>query len=118
MKVAIAKDGNFVSQHFGHCEGFEVFEVNNGAVEGRSFLPNPGHRPGFLPKFIAEKGINLIIAGGMGGTAQELFKENGVEVVVGAQGNLEDVISTYTSGKLQSTGSVCTAHAHEGHCND
>ena len=117
MKVAIAKDGNRVSQHFGHCEGFEVFEVNNGAVEGRSFLPNPGHRPGFLPKFIAEKGIHVIIAGGMGATAQELFKENGVDVVVGAQGNMEDVIDQYIKGELKSSGSVCEEHMHEGHCN-
>ncbi|MCT4619293.1 MAG: NifB/NifX family molybdenum-iron cluster-binding protein [Marinisporobacter sp.] len=108
MKVAIAKDGNIVSQHFGHCEGFEVFEVNNGAVEGRDFLPNPGHRPGFLPKFIAEKGINVIIAGGMGATAQELFKENGVDVVVGAQGNLEDVIGGYVNGKLETVGNGCS----------
>ncbi|QXM05290.1 NifB/NifX family molybdenum-iron cluster-binding protein [Crassaminicella indica] len=118
MKVAIAKDGNFVSGHFGHCEGFEVFEVNNGAVEGRSFLENPGHRPGFLPPFLAERGIEVIIAGGMGATAQELFKENGVKVVVGAQGKLEDVINAYASGNLKSTDSVCTEHAHEGHCND
>lgn len=108
MKVAIAKDGNIVSQHFGHCEGFEVFEVNNGAVEGRDFLPNPGHRPGFLPKFIAEKGIHVIIAGGMGATAQELFKENGVDVVVGAQGNLEDVIGGYVNGKLETVGNGCS----------
>ncbi|QZY55731.1 NifB/NifX family molybdenum-iron cluster-binding protein [Crassaminicella profunda] len=108
MKIAIAKDGNIVSQHFGHCEGFEVFEVNNGAIEGRSFLPNPGHRPGFLPKFIAENGIKVIIAGGMGATAQELFKENGVDVVVGAQGNLDNVINDYVGGKLETVGNGCS----------
>ncbi|QEK13011.1 dinitrogenase iron-molybdenum cofactor [Crassaminicella thermophila] len=116
MKIALAKEGNLVSGHFGHCEGFEVFDVVDGKIEGRSFLPNPGHRPGFLPPYLAEKGIDVIIAGGMGATAQELFKENGVSVVVGAQGNIEDVVNAYVSGNLQSTGSVCRDHAHEGNC--
>ncbi len=118
MKVAIAKEGNVVSGHFGHCEGFEVFDVENNSIVGRKFIENPGHRPGFLPRFVAEKGIKLIIAGGMGETAQELFKENGVDVVVGAQGNLDDIINKYISGELKSTGSVCKEHQHEGHCND
>ena len=28
MKLAIAKEGNMVSGHFGHCEGFEIFEYD------------------------------------------------------------------------------------------
>lgn len=118
MKIAIAKDGNNVSSHFGHCEGFEVYEVVEGSVKERSFLQNPGHRPGFLPPYLAERGINLIIAGGMGATAQQLFNENGVSVVVGAQGNIEDVVDNYIKGELESTGSVCKEHTFEGHCND
>lgn len=117
MKIAIAKEGNQISAHFGHCEGFEVFEIYENVIKDRSFLPNPGHRPGFLPPYLAEKGINMIIAGGMGATAQELFKENNVSVVVGAQGTIDDVIEQYVNGTLISTGSVCTEHAHEGHCN-
>ncbi|PAB60419.1 NifB/NifX family molybdenum-iron cluster-binding protein [Anaeromicrobium sediminis] len=116
MKIAIAKDGNMVSGHFGHCEGFEVFNVDGKEIKGREFLQNPGHKPGFLPRYLGEKGMDVIIAGGMGATAQELFAENGVNVVVGASGNLEDVIKRYLDGEVKSTGSVCTEHAHEGEC--
>lgn len=118
MKIGIAKEGNVVSAHFGHCEGFEAFDVKNSKVEGRNFIESPGHKPGFLPVFLAEKGINVIIAGGMGATAQDLFKENGIEVIVGVQGNVEDAINEYLKGNLKSTGSVCTEHAHEGHCHE
>ncbi|MEW9121462.1 MAG: NifB/NifX family molybdenum-iron cluster-binding protein [Thermotaleaceae bacterium] len=117
MKVAIAKDGSVVSGHFGHCEGFEVFHLGEGKIEGREFIPNPGHRPGFLPVFLSEKGVNVIISGGMGATAQDLFAENNISVVVGAQGNLEAVIAKYMEGELKSTGSICEEHAHEGSCN-
>lgn len=72
MLIAIAKEGNQVSRHFGHCEGFELVDIKDGKVAGRETVPNPGHRPGFLPVFLAQKGVKVIISGGMGGSAQDL----------------------------------------------
>ncbi|MGI6685883.1 MAG: NifB/NifX family molybdenum-iron cluster-binding protein [Bacillota bacterium] len=118
MKIGVAKNGNQVSQHFGHSEGFQVFEVKDGHVTGQEFVQSPGHRPGFLPPFLADQGVNVVIAGGMGATAQQLFQERGISVIVGAQGRIEDVVNEYLKGNLISTGSVCTEHAHEGHCHD
>jgi predicted Fe-Mo cluster-binding NifX family protein len=118
MKIAIAKDGNEVSGHFGHCEGFEIAQIEDKNVLNREFLPNPGHKPGFLPKYLAERDVNVIVSGGMGATAQELFARNNINVIVGAKGNLDDVINEYVNGKLKSTNSVCREHQHEGHCND
>jgi predicted Fe-Mo cluster-binding NifX family protein len=118
MKIAIASDGKCVSGHFGHCEGFIMYEVGEAQPLIKEFVPNPGHRPGFLPVFLHEKNVNVIIAGGMGETAQELFKENQIEVIVGAEGLCDDVIQKFINGQLNSTGSVCTEHVHEGHCED
>lgn len=116
MKVAIAREGNMVSGHFGHCEGFEIFNLENNNIVSREFIQNPGHVPGFLPKFLGEKNVNVIIAGGMGETAQVLFKENNINVIVGAQGSLDNVINSYINNELKSTESVCTEHAHHGSC--
>lgn len=116
-KIAISKDGCTVSGHFGHCEGFEVVELDGKEISSREFLPNPGHRPGFLPKYLAERNINVIISGGMGATAQELFGRNNIEVIVGANGKIDDVIKSYVDGSLKSTNSICREHQHEGHCN-
>lgn len=118
MKIAVASDEKYVSGHFGHCEGFTIYEVEDGKVLEKSFTPNPGHRPGFLPVFLRDLKVNVIIAGGMGETAQDLFNENGIEVVVGAQGLSDDVVQKFVNGELKSTGSVCREHQHEGHCNE
>ena len=115
-KIAISRDGSLVSGHFGHCEGFEIIELDRGKVLKREFLPNPGHRPGFLPKYLSEKKINLIISGGMGATAQELFSRNNIEVIVGAKGDLDEVSNSYINGNLESTNSICTEHKHGEHC--
>lgn len=118
MKIAVASEGKYVSGHFGHCEGFTIYEVEEGKVLNKNFVQNPGHKPGFLPVFLKGLDVNVIIAGGMGETAQELFKENEIEVVVGAEGFSDDSVQKYTIGQLESTGSVCTEHQHEGHCNE
>lgn len=118
MKVAVASEGSMVSGHFGHCEGFTIYDVDNVEVTNKVFVANPGHKPGFLPVFLKEKKVNIIIAGGMGAAAQELFAENGIEVVVGAQGIVDHAVKQFIGGVLKSTGSVCTEHSHEGYCND
>ncbi|WP_138206121.1 NifB/NifX family molybdenum-iron cluster-binding protein [Haloimpatiens lingqiaonensis] len=118
MRIAIASEEKFVSGHFGHCEGFTIYDVGEDKSLKKNFTPNPGHRPGYLPVFLKELDVNVIIAGGMGETAQQLFNENGIEVVVGAQGLSDNVIQSYVNGQLKSTGSVCREHEHEGHCNE
>lgn len=118
MKIAISSDGKQVSGHFGHCEGFTMYEVGEDKSVKKDFIQNPGHKPGFLPVFLKEKNTNIIISGGMGGAAIQLFRDNGIEVVVGAEGLCDDVVQKYINGELKSTGSVCEEHQHEGNCND
>jgi predicted Fe-Mo cluster-binding NifX family protein len=71
-------------------------------------LTPPPHEPGVLPRWLAEKGANVIIAGGMGARAQSLFTENGIKVVVGAQpGDPEEIVKTYLDGKLTVGQNIC-----------
>ena len=118
MKIATASEGKMVTEHFGHCEGFNIFDTDNGKVTGSEFITNPGHRPGFLPVFLHEKGVKVIISGGMGQGAIDIFNEKGIEVVTGASGVAEDVVISYLQGKLKSTGSVCHEHQHHDECGE
>ena len=70
MRIAVATENAIVSAHFGHCEGFTIYEVENRKFKSSNFIANPGHEPGFLPVFLKEKNVDLIIAGGMGERAQ------------------------------------------------
>lgn len=117
-KIAVASEGKNVSGHFGHCEGFTIYETEENKVLNQEFVANPGHKPGFLPVFLSDKGVNVIIAGGMGGTAQNLFAQNNIEVVVGCSGACDDAVNNFINGNLKSTGSICEKHEHEGHCNE
>jgi predicted Fe-Mo cluster-binding NifX family protein len=118
MKIAVASEQGTVSGHFGHCEGFMLFDCENGKIAKSETVANPGHKPGFLPVFLAEKGVDVIISGGMGGGAVDIFNEKGIEVVVGATGPAVDAVKAFLAGSLKSTGSVCHEHQHADECGD
>ncbi|HHT47306.1 MAG TPA: hypothetical protein GX004_08505 [Firmicutes bacterium] len=110
-KVAIASDGSVVAQHFGRCPAYTLVEIDNGKPVNKNVIPNPGHQPGFLPRFLSEKGVSCVIAGGMGPRAQNLFKERGINVIVGVTGPIDEVIESYLSGNLIGGESLC---GHDG----
>lgn len=118
MKIAVASENKMVTEHFGHCEGFMIFDTENNKIVKIETIPNPGHKPGFLPNFLNDKGVNVIISGGMGGGAIEIFNEKNIEVITGAKGNAEDVVISYLKGELKSTGSVCHEHQHHDECGN
>lgn len=118
MKIAAACEGSNITQHFGHCENFMIFDADNGKITSKVSVPNPGHKPGFLPNFLHDLGVNVIISGGMGGGAVDIFNEHKIEVVTGASGNAETAAKAYLEGKLKSTGSICNAHEHKDECGD
>ncbi|NLC84537.1 MAG: dinitrogenase iron-molybdenum cofactor [Ruminococcaceae bacterium] len=107
-----------VTEHFGHCEGFMIFDAENNRIVKSETIANPGHKPGFLPNFLADRDVNVIISGGMGGGAVEIFYERNVEVVVGASGDAKTAVEAYLGGYLKSTGSVCHEHQHHDECGD
>lgn len=112
MKIAVASDKGQVTGHFGHCETFEIFETQAGKIVKEESIANPGHKPGFLPNFLNEQGVNTIISGGMGGAAVNIFNEHNIEVIIGANGDAKKATESYLSGDLKSTGSVCHDHDH------
>ena len=116
MKIAVASMGNVVAGHFGHCENFNIFDVENHAIVKHESIANPGHKPGFLPNFLGDIGVNVIIAGGMGEGAVNIFNARNIEVIMGATGVAQEAVERYIRGELKSAGSICHEHQHEGEC--
>lgn len=83
-KIAIPVNNGILDGHFGHCKQFAIYEMDGKTIVNENLIDAPPHEPGLLPRFLAEKGVTDIIAGGMGHKAITLFHENGVNVFVGA----------------------------------
>lgn len=116
MKIAVASEDNIITEHFGHCKNFNIYYTKSGEIIDIQSIENPGHKPGFLPNFLNDLDVKVIISGGMGGGAIEIFNEKDIEVIVGAQGDSKKAVEDYLTGNLKSTGSVCHQHEHEGNC--
>jgi len=110
MRIAIPLTQGKLSLHFGHCDQFAIFDVddNISKVINRKDAAPPAHAPGVLPKWLHEKNVSVIIAGGMGQRAQQLFTQNDIKVIVGASdGSPEELVSAYLDNKLQTGDNIC-----------
>ncbi len=112
MKIAVASENGYVTEHFGYCESFIIFEIENNEIIKKEIKANPGHRPGYLPNYLHELGVNIIISGGMGGGAIEIFNEKKIKVITGAKGSADSAVNNLLQGTLESTNSVCHEHQH------
>jgi predicted Fe-Mo cluster-binding NifX family protein len=107
MKIAISTDGDYVSAHFGRCPTFTLLVIEDGRLTKKETINNPGHEPGFIPQFLHEKGVECIVAGGMGMRATGFFNELGIKTVVGVNGSLNEVIEKLIKGTLKGGKSLC-----------
>jgi len=110
MRVAIPLVRGKLSLHFGHCDQFAIFDIDDNIkkVTNRKDATPPGYEPGVLPQWLHENNVSVIIAGGMGQRAQQLFTQNDIKVVVGASSSSpEELVSAYLENKLETGDNIC-----------
>ena len=110
MRYAVPVSNGKVAMHFGHCEHFALIDADEAknTILMKEVVASPGHQPGLLPVWLAEQGVSVIIASGMGSRAQSLFKENRIQVVIGAlEGDPEKAVLDCVSGMLATGDNIC-----------
>lgn len=110
MKIALPVTGNCLCMHFGHCESFAFYDVDSKekSINGVKMLTPPPHEPGILPPWIKQQGADIVITGGMGSRARDLFEAVGVHVITGAPAiNPEAVIIHYLNNTLELGQNAC-----------
>jgi Mrp family chromosome partitioning ATPase/predicted Fe-Mo cluster-binding NifX family protein len=110
MRIAMPVAQGQLCLHFGHCEQFALIDADpvSKIINKEEYVDAPEHQPGLLPRWLAERGATVIIAGGMGMRAQSLFAENGITVVIGATpGSPIEAAKAYLDGTLQTGDNIC-----------
>ncbi|MDD3374332.1 MAG: NifB/NifX family molybdenum-iron cluster-binding protein [Candidatus Omnitrophica bacterium] len=115
MRVAISTEGDRVSPHFGRCPSFTLVEIKDNELVSQESIENPGHHPGFLPEFLGNKGVNCIIAGGMGQRARELFLAKNIKPILGVDLSIEKTIEGFLQNSLESDDSPCIPRSGKGY---
>ncbi|MBN2054664.1 P-loop NTPase [bacterium] len=99
-----------LAMHFGHSETFALIDVDNASKEilDSRTLDAPPHEPGLLPRWLKDAGADVIIAGGIGSRAAELFAQQNIKVVIGApSAEPEQLVQEYLAGTLMTGDNVC-----------
>lgn len=117
-KIAVPVIGGRFSSHFGGADSFAVFTLDEagGGIVGRETPPAPPHERGAFPRLLAEQGVGTVLAGGMGPRAVDILAREGIEVVLGVNGDdPEALVRSYLEGTLEATGESCHDHGFHGH---
>lgn len=110
MKIAIPTANKQLTAHFGHCEMFAIVYTNGMEIEKTEFIDPPVHQPGVYPRFLAEQGVEVIIAGGMGQKAQDLFTANNIKVYMGVNADTPENLAKQYLTQTLSTGENQCSH--------
>ena len=108
-----------MSMHFGRCPFFTLVDVEDGKMTNAQVIANPAfenHVPGVVPKFINDQQANVMVAGGMGPKAIEMFNGFGIEVATGVGGKVEKVLNAYLEGRVK--GTAPCEHDHADSCGE
>nr|WP_321356962.1 NifB/NifX family molybdenum-iron cluster-binding protein [uncultured Draconibacterium sp.] len=108
-KIAVPVDeSGILDGHFGHCKYFALLDVEETTIVNEERATPPPHEPGVLPKWLAEKGVTDVLAGGMGHKAIQIFNYNNVNVFVGApQLSATELVQGYLQETIEFTANYC-----------
>jgi len=122
MKIALPTMGNLIDDHFGHCENYTIFTIDeNDQIAGKEIIPSVtgcGCKSG-IAAVLREKGVEIMLAGNMGDGALNVLNGHGIAVFRGCRGDVTDVTMTFLKGELDDSGESCGhhhgEHGTEGH---
>lgn len=109
-RFAVASEGGTVAPHLGRSITFAVFERANGKALRQDDLENMMLSPGFVLVFFLQHRIDAVIAGNSGAGLCALLEANGIEVVRGVEGSVEEAARAYAAGTLAGADIPCTLH--------
>ena len=115
ITIAIPTDEGRLHGHFGGCREFTLVQADPEQRKIISIRPvtPPPHAPGLFPRWLREQGASVIIAGGIGRRALDLFAQQGIEVRAGEPGAAVEALATaYLNGQLVNEPEGC-AHHHD-----
>lgn len=112
IAVPITKAGQ-VDNHFGHCEYYSIFSISDkNEILSEELMKSAngcGCKSG-ISKTLAQNGVTLMLAGGIGGGAIQVLNHSGIEVIRGCAGDSKEIVLRYLSGLITDNGITCDHH--------
>lgn len=119
MKIALPTRQNIIDSHFGHCEYYTIFTVDENTKEivNEEILESPagcGCKSN-IATTLSEIKVKIMLAGNMGQGAVNVLNNAGIEVLRGCSGDVKTVALNWLNGLVSDSGKLCDEHDHECH---
>lgn len=119
IKIAVPTRAGQVDEHFGHCESFTIYSLNDdkSVVGQERFTPPPacGCKSNLIGT-LTEMGVSVLIAGNMGEGAAVRLGQAGIKVFRGVAGDVGEAVQNWLDGKIKDRDILCAAHEHGEGC--
>jgi len=114
MKIAIpVKNDGSIDDHFGHCDYYKIFTISqDNQIVNQEIINAPqgcGCKSN-IASVLQEKGVTIMLAGGIGGGAINVLGSAGIEVVRGCSGIANQIVQEYLAGNVEDSGNSCAQH--------
>jgi len=105
--IPIIKE-HVVSAHLALCDMFVIFHIENNELQHKDYCIPPPYKPGSLPRWLKEKGADVVIAVGIGQKAIGFLEKERIEVIYGVESmDPDELIEQYIAGTLVSGSNIC-----------
>lgn len=120
MKLAIPTRNNVVDDHFGHCEYYTLFTIDDNrqivCTEIQASPEGCGCKSN-IAAVLEDKGIELMLAGNMGDGAKNTLETHHIRVIRGCSGPVVQVVNDWLQGKITDSGDSCCHHDEHHECS-
>lgn len=118
MKVAIPTKDNHVDNHFGHCDHFSIFEMNekNEVISQSKLVTSKecGCKSNLADE-LASQNVNVMLASGIGEGAIKKLKAQNIEVIAGFKCSIDEALDKYIRKDYLKNFTICTEHDECSH---
>ena len=105
-----------IDDHFGHCEFYKIFTISDdNRITGEKIIKSQqgcGCKSN-IASVLADEGVSIMLAGGIGGGAINVLNNAGIEVIRGCSGNVADEVKQFVEGFVIDNGETCKHHEHQ-----
>ena len=119
MRIAVPTREGRVDDHFGHCDHYTVFTIEENNVVEKFDMPSPqgcGCKSGIAAD-LQQLGVEVMLAGNMGEGAKNKLSAHCIKVVRGCSGDVDALVERYLAGEVDDSGYSCSSHECGDHAH-
>lgn len=118
MKIAATYENGQIFQHFGHCQFFKIYDVEDGRVVASKVIDANGSGHSMIAGMLMMNGVDAVICGGIGGGAKTALARFGIKVYGGVTGDADAAVQALLAGTLVYSDEATCGHHDHAHGED